>query len=84
METTDAVKILKKLKTEKVVTLEGTFMELPSGKMYNTGRGTGGTLKSAFAAAGRDLFANKNLRGRRLTAFKLIVSVGTRVVEEKA
>ncbi len=68
-------------KTVKVVTLEGSFPELPSSKMYATGRGEGSNLKAAFAAAGRNLFKQPNLKGRRLSAFKLVVSVGTKVVE---
>lgn len=73
---------MDKPKTVKVVTLEGSFPELPSSKMYATGRGEGSNMKSAFAAAARQLFKQPNLKGRRLTAFKVIVSVGTRVVEE--
>lgn len=69
------------MKATKVVTIEGTFPELASGKMYQTGRGTGGSLKSAFAAAARDLFKQQALRGKRLTMFKATVSIGTRVEE---
>lgn len=69
-------------KAIKVVTLEGTFPELPSPKMYQQGRGEGGTLKAAFAAAGRDLFKKPGLKARRLSAFTLTVSVGTRTVDE--
>lgn len=72
-----------KPKTVKVVTLEGEFPELPSPKMYQTGRGEASNLKAAFAAAGRDLFKKPGLRGRRLSSFKIIVSVGTREVEVK-
>lgn len=70
-------------KTIKVVTLEGTFPELPTPKMYQQGRGEGGSLKAAFAAAGRDLLKKPGLKARRLTAFTLTVSVGTREVEEQ-
>jgi hypothetical protein len=65
-------------KAIKVVTLEGTFPELPSPKMYQQGRGEGGTLKAAFAAAGRDLFKKPGIKARRLSAFTLTVSVGIR------
>jgi hypothetical protein len=75
---------IKKPKTEFVVTIEGAFPELPSGKMYQTGRGTGGSKKSAFAAAGRDLFKQKGLKARRITMFKATVSIGTRVVGESS
>jgi len=70
------------MKTLKSVTLEGTFMELPAAHAYQQGRGTGTTLKAAFAAAGRDLFKQKWLRGRRISAFKLTVSVGNVQVED--
>ena len=70
------------MKTVKVVVLEGTFPELPSPKMYQQGRGEGSNLKAAFAAAGRDLFKQPGLKSRRLTAFTLTVSVGTKEVEE--
>lgn len=70
-------------KTLKVVTLEGTFPELPSPKMYQQGRGEASNLKAAFAAAGRDLFKKPGLKGRRISAFTLTVSVGTREVDEK-
>jgi hypothetical protein len=69
------------MKAQKVVTIEGTFPELASGKMYQTGRGTGGSMKSAFAAAARDLFKQPALRAKRITMFKATVSVGTRAVE---
>lgn len=67
--------------THKVVTLEATFPELVVKRMYQQGRGQGSTLKSAFAAAGRDLFSKKDLRGRRLTMAKIVVSIGTVEVE---
>ena len=70
------------MKTLKSVTLEGTFPELLLKHMYQQGRGQGTTLKAAFAAAGRDLFSQKGLKGRRISAFKLTVSVGNVQVEE--
>ncbi len=70
------------MKAIKVVTIEATFPELASGKMYQTARGTGGSMKAAFAAAARDLFKQPALRGKRLTMFRAIVSIGTRVIEE--
>lgn len=70
-----------KTKKVKVVTLDGTFPERPSSKMYATGRGQAGNIKAAFAAAGRELFKHKNLRGARITAAKLVMSVGTIEVE---
>jgi hypothetical protein len=69
-------------KTLKSVTLEGKFPELMAKYMYQQGRGTGTTLKSAFAAAGRDLFRQKGLKGRRISSFTLTVSVGTICLED--
>jgi hypothetical protein len=71
------------MKTLKSVTLEGKFPELLAKFMYQQGRGQGTTLKSAFAAAGRDLFKQKGLKGRRITAFSLVVSVGSVEVESE-
>ena len=69
------------MKTLKSVTLEGKFPELLLKHMYQQGRGTGTTLKAAFAAAGRDLFSQKGLKSRRIHAFTLTVSVGDVQVE---
>ena len=74
---------MDKPKVVKVVTLEGTFPELPSPKMYQRGRGEGASVKSAFAAAGRDLFKKPGLKGRRLSAFSLTVLIGTRPIDIK-
>jgi hypothetical protein len=63
----------------KVVTLEATFPELKSGRMYQQGRGRGSTIKAAFAAAGRDLFSQPGLKARRFTVIKMVASVGTEV-----
>lgn len=70
-------------RTLKSVTFEGEFPELKGGAFRQQGRGTGSTLKSAFAAAGRDLFKQKGLKGRRISAFTLTVSVGSVQVEER-
>lgn len=69
------------VKKVKVVTLEGTFMELPTPRMYQTGRGEGGSLKVAAVNAMRDLLKQPALRARHITAVKITMSVGTRVVE---
>jgi hypothetical protein len=69
-------------RTLKSVTFEGQFPELKGGSYRQQGRGTGTTLKSAFAAAGRDLFRQKGLKGRRISSFTLTVSVGTICLED--
>ena len=67
----------------KVVILEGTFPELPSSKMYATGRGTGSSLKVAAANAIRNLLKQPALKSRRITAAKIVMSVGTKESESK-
>jgi hypothetical protein len=72
-----------KPKQLKVVTLEGTFPELPTPKMYQNGRGVGSNIRAAAAAAMRDLLKKPGLRARRITAAKITMSIGTQdVVEE--
>jgi hypothetical protein len=59
-----------------VVTIEATFPELKTGAMYQTGRGRGSAVRSAFAAAGRNLFGQPKLKRKRFTMFKATVSFG--------
>jgi hypothetical protein len=68
-------------KTLKVVTIEGTFPELPAARAYVQGRGEGGSVRIAASRAIVALFKNKALKARRITAAKLVLSVGTRDVE---
>jgi hypothetical protein len=71
------------MKTLKVVTLEGTFPECYIKNMYQTGRGQGTNIRVAAANAMRDLLKNPGLRGKRITAAKITMSVGTINVEDK-
>ena len=59
----------------KSVTPQGTFPELLPKHQRQEGRGTATSLKAAFAAAGRDLFSQRGLRGRRISEFTLTVRV---------
>lgn len=70
------------MKSIRVVTLECLFPELKGPAMYQAGRGEGSSVRSAFAAAGRDLFKQKKLKAKRFTMFKATVSIGTRQAEE--
>ena len=70
-------------KTQKVVTIEGEFMELKGGQQIQVGKGVGGSIKSAGAAAFRNLFTQPKLKGKRVTMFRATVSVGTVAVEEE-
>ena len=69
-------------KTLKVVTLEGTFPEMLIKSMYQTGRGTGSNIRTAAAAAIKDLLKQPGLKGRRISAAKLTMSIGTQDVVE--
>ena len=74
---------MDKPKTLKVVTLEGRFPELMLKNMYQQGRGQGTNLRVAAANAIRDLLKKPGLRGRRISAATLTMSIGTvDVVEE--
>jgi hypothetical protein len=70
-----------KPKTLKVVTIEGEFMELPAARAYQQGRGEGGSIKIAASRAIVDLFRKPALKARRITAARLTLSVGSRVIE---
>ncbi len=65
------------MKTLKVVTLEGRFPELLVKNMYQQGRGQGTNLRAAAANAMRDLMKKPGLRGRRLSAAIITMSIGT-------
>lgn len=67
----------KKAKAQKVVTIEGEFQELKGGQQIQTGRGVGGSIKTAGAAAFRNLFTQPKLKGKRVTMFRATVSIGT-------
>jgi hypothetical protein len=70
-----------KPKTVKVVYLGGQFMELPAAHSYVEGRGEGTNVKIAAQRAIKDLFSKKELRGRRITAAKLTLSVGVKTLD---
>ena len=69
-------------KTQKVVTIEGEFQELKGGQQIQVGKGVGGSVKTAGAAAFRNLFKQPKLKGKRVTAFRATVSIGSVVVED--
>lgn len=69
-------------KTIKVVTISGTFPELPASKACQEGRGEGSNIRVAAANAMRDLLKKPALRGRRLSAARMTVSFGFKVVED--
>ena len=68
--------------TLKTVTIEGTFPEVKTGRMYQTGRGRGTNIKAAAANAMRDLLKQPGLKAQRFTACKATISFGTVTVEE--
>ena len=73
---------MDKPKQVKVVTLEGSFPELVVKSMYQQGRGEGSNIRAAACAAMRDLLKKPGLRGRRISAAKITMSIGTRDAEE--
>jgi hypothetical protein len=68
-------------KTLRAVTIEARFTELKAHEMYQQGRGRGSSVRSAFAAASRDLFKKPQLKGKRFTVFTATVSIGIVPVE---
>ena len=61
----------------KSVTIEANFLELKGGSTYQQGRGIGSSVRVAFAKAGKNLFQQPGLKGKRFTMFKATVSIGT-------
>ena len=59
------------------VTIEATFPELTTPRMYQQGRGTGSTVRTATCAAVRNLLKQPKLKHQRFTMFKATVSIGT-------
>lgn len=71
----------KPMKTLKTVTIEAEFPELKGGTQLQIGKGSASNVKAAGAAAFRDLFKKPALKGKRVSAFKAIISIGTTSVE---
>ena len=61
----------------KVVVIAATFPELRPQHRNQQGRGSGSTIRSAFAAAARDLLKEPRLKRKRITTFTASCSVGT-------
>ncbi len=55
--------------------IEGTFPELASSKMYQNGRGEGGTAKVAIRNAVTDLLKNRALAHKRISIIKALITV---------
>lgn len=70
------------MKILKSVTIEASFPELKTGRMYQTGRGRGSNFKAAAANAMRDLLKQQGLKAQRFTLCKATISFGTVQVEE--
>lgn len=69
-------------KTIKVVTVTGTFPELPASKACQDGRGEGSNIRVAAANAIKDLLKKPALRGRHIKAARLTMAFGFKVVED--
>jgi hypothetical protein len=65
----------------KRVTIEATFPELTTPRMYQCGHGTGSTVRTAMCAAVRNLLKQPKLKHQRFTMLSATVSIGT-ITEE--
>ena len=70
-------------RTVKSVTIEGTFPDLKTGRMYQTGHGRGSNFKVAAANAMRDFLKQPGLRAQRYSVCKATISFGIIKLEDK-
>ena len=61
----------------KIVTIEAVFSELKPNTQRQQSRGQGSSVRTAFAAAARNLFQQPRLKRKRITAFTCTVSIDT-------
>ena len=59
----------------KLAIIEASFPELPSPKMYQNGRGEGGTMKVAIRNAVSNLLKNRSLAHKRISIIKCNITV---------
>lgn len=55
--------------------IEASFPELPSAKMYQSGKGEGGTMKVAIRNAVSDMLKSRALAHRRISVIKCTITV---------
>ena len=59
----------------KIAFIQATFPELASPKMYQSGKGEGGTMKVAIRNAVSNLLKNRALAHKRISAIKCLITL---------
>lgn len=59
----------------KIAFIEARFPEMPSPKMYQSGKGEGGTMKVAIRNAVSNLLKNRALAHKRISTITMAVTV---------
>ena len=59
----------------KIALIEAAFPELPSPKMYQSGKGEGGTMKVAIRNAVSNLLKNRVLAHKHISVIKCTITV---------
>jgi hypothetical protein len=59
----------------KLAFIEASFPELPSPKMYQSGKGEGGTMKVAIRNAVSNLLKNRALAHKRISVIKATITI---------
>ena len=59
----------------KIAFIEARFPEMPSPKMYQSGKGEGGTMKVAIRNAVSNLLKNRALAHKRISTITMTVTV---------
>ena len=59
----------------KIAFIEARFPEMPSPKMYQSGKGEGGTMKVAIRNAVSNLLKNRALAHKRISTIMMTVTV---------
>jgi hypothetical protein len=59
----------------KLACIEAAFPELASPKMYQSGKGAGGTMKVAIRNAVTNLLKNKALAHKRISVIKATITI---------
>ena len=63
------------MKVVKIAFIEATFPELVSSKMYQSGKGEGGTMKVAIRNAVSNLLKNRALAHKRISVIKATITI---------
>ncbi len=63
------------MKSTKIAFIEASFPELTMPKMYQSGKGEGGTMKVAIRNAVSNLLKSRALAHKRITFIKMTVTI---------